>query len=230
MDDGVTNSAWDAYDTAIQTEVNAYNVKFQATAQTTGYKPVDWKLCKAMLWVESGGPASSAWTGRVMQIGNSGDPAIGVLRRGGEGSSSIMSIQLAADVKTDKIDTPTINLRAGIAYLFTRMAQWQEQSVNDPKDPTVRAHTVVPGDTLDGIAKREGTTVAVLTSMNSLNGPTIHSKQVLKFRKASIQRVISGWRDFTTGNIASRYNVGDLDYSAKLDYVLDLFKKLNRQP
>jgi hypothetical protein len=54
--------------------------------------------------------------------------------------------------------------------------------------------------------------------------------QSLKYKHASIQRVIVNWRDFTTTTVADRYNGGgDPDYAAKLVYVLDLFKKLNRQ-
>ena len=57
----------------------------------------------------------------------------------------------------------------------------------------------------------------------------LHAGDVLKYRKATRGREITGWRSFTTSNIADRYNGGgDPNYAAKLDYVLDLFTKLKR--
>ena len=86
VDDGLTNAAWDEYDEVIKQEVLDYNVRFG----TTSGLYVDWKLCKAVLWVESGGPSNAAWKGRVMQIGNPGDPAYAVVKAGKEGSALIM--------------------------------------------------------------------------------------------------------------------------------------------
>lgn len=229
VDRGVTDSAWDAYDATIQTEIAAYNLKFQ---KTPGYSAVDWKLFKAIVWVESGGPSSSAWTGKAMQIGVPGDPGLSALQRGDEGSVLIMSKQLAAEVKnsTQVGNDPALNIRAGIAYVFTRMCLSEFQSVTD--DPNVQNYTVTPGDSLSIIAKKVGTTVQVLEALNPDKKKMIHPKDVLKYKHASIQRVIVDWRDFTSmTTVADRYNGGgDPDYAAKLVYVLDLFKNLNRQP
>lgn len=230
MDDGITNAAWDTYDSRIQAEVTGYNVRFLPTVSQTDYRLVDWKLCKAIVWVESGGPSSTAWTARVMQIGNPGDPAINVLRRGAEGSSLIMSRHLAIEVKSGNIDNPVLNIRAGIAYLFTRLAVTDIQSVLNATDPRTYSYAVVAGDTLERIAEKVGTTVAALTSLNPSKAKIIRPKDVLTYRKASMQRVIVGWREFTTANVARYYNVGDPDYAAKLDYVLSLFTKLKRPP
>jgi LysM repeat protein len=228
VDRGVADATWDAYDTTIQTEVTAYNLKFQ---KSPGYSAVDWKLFKAIVWVESGGPGSSAWTGRAMQIGVPGDTGLGVLQRGDEGSVLIMSKQLAAEVKNSAQvgNDPALNIRAGVAYVFTRMCLSEFQSVID--DPNVQSYTVMPGDNLSIIAKKVSTTVQVLEELNPAKKKMIHPKDVLKYKHASIQRVITDWRDFTTTTtVADRYNGGgDPDYAAKLVYVLDLFKKLNRQ-
>jgi len=230
VDEGRTNAAWDAYDSAIQAEVTGYNFKFQPAASVTGYRTVDWKICKAIVWVESGGPSSSYWKTRVMQIGNSGDSAIDVLRQGKEGSLLVMSPQLAIEVKAGSINDPMLNIRAGIAYLFTRMAITDIQSIVDPKDSRVYSYTVAGGDTLERIAVRVGTTVAVLISMNPGKAQVIHPKDILNYQKASMQRVIVGWLAFTPMNIASRYNGGgDPNYAAKLDYVLGILRSLQRQ-
>src|SRR5690242_3911330 len=64
VDDGISNAAWDDYDTLIQAEVTDYNKRL---ATTPGFLKIDWKQFKAVVWVESGGPSSTAWTARAMQ-------------------------------------------------------------------------------------------------------------------------------------------------------------------
>ena len=49
--------------------------------------------------------------------------------------------------------------------------------------------------------------------------------QVLKYQKASRQKVIVGWKIITTSSIATNYNFGDSLYTKKLDYVLTLIRK-----
>jgi len=50
--DGITRAVgdikWDAWDCEIQMAVNEYNRHLMGTA---GYRPLDWKIIKAMLWV-----------------------------------------------------------------------------------------------------------------------------------------------------------------------------------
>src|ERR1017187_6078642 len=116
VDAGVTDAAWDAYDPAIQLEISGvYNLKFQ---KTPGYRAVDWQLCKAMVWIASGGPSSPAWTSRALQICVAGDPGLGLLYRGEDGSLLIMSGQLAADLKIPlQVGMgPVFNIRAAIAF------------------------------------------------------------------------------------------------------------------
>ena len=146
-------SAWDDYDQTIRTEVADYNQRFNSLP---GYVAVNWLLCKAMVWTESGGPASAAWKARAMQIGNPGDPAYAVITGGAEGSSLIMDSQLAADVKAKAIDEPTLNIRAGIAYLFTKMASFGQQPVIDVTDTQDHTYTVVAGVVCGRLRRRPG--------------------------------------------------------------------------
>ena len=223
VDDGLTNAIWDAYDAVIKAEVTAYNTKF---ANSPGYHKIDWKLIKAVVWVESGGPTSPAWKTRVMQIGNPGDPALAVLKGATEGADLVMSEQLKKDV-VGKINEPTVNVKAGIAYLVTRLAKSEFQSVLDAADTKTFEYTVVAGDSLEKIAQKVGTTVDVLKKLN----PTVkllQPKQIIVCRKAKLKRVITGWLPCDSVNIARRYNVGDPNYSAKLDYVMGLLEKLKR--
>ena len=110
-------------------------------------------------------------------------------------------------------------MQAGIAYLFTRMMKSQIDSVFDPGSPTPLPYVVVAGDSFDAIAKKVGSTIHALQITNP-SVRTLHPKQEILYRKATMKRVITGWLSFTTHNVGVRYNVGDPSYSAKLDYVL----------
>jgi hypothetical protein len=223
VDDGITNTAWDDHDKTVKTEIATYNTRFKDTPK---YTAVDWKQGKAMVWVESGGPSNAAWSGRVLQIGNPGDAALPVLEKAGEHSDLIMSAQLAKNVKlASEIQKPAVNIQAGLAYLFTRMAKFEYQSIITGS--TVETTKVKSGEGPEKVAQRVGTTVEVLKDMNPEMKKVLQIGQELKYKAAHMEWVISGWRDFTTANIAARYNGGgDPDYQSKLDYVLDLFTKL----
>ena len=84
--------------------------------------------------------------------------------------------------------------------------------------------TVQPGDTLDKISKARGTTLYVLKQLN----PTVHllhPGQILRFQKASMRKVITGWRPITPFTIAGAYNIGDPAYVKKLEYALTLIHR-----
>ncbi len=50
--------------------------------------------------------------------------------------------------------------------------------------------------------------------------------QVLQFQRASVQRVITGWRALTSGLLQMRYNGGgDPSYDKKIDYALRLVRQ-----
>ena len=218
---GVTDKRWDEYDSVIQREVANYNRRFSIG--------VNWLIPKAMVWVESGGPDNPAWKSRPMQIGNPGDPAYDVLKAGKEGSDVVMDATLSAAVKSAQINTPTVNLQAGIAYLFARMAKWEEKSIPDAKDPKVYTHTVVANDNLWSIAQKNGTTMDELKKMNPTAANMIKPGQVLSYHKAKMGMAMDSWRAWDSTTVASRYNVGDPDYAAKLTYLLSsIFPTLKR--
>jgi len=214
----ISDVAWDDYDAVIKKEVAHYKSKF---ATKPALPHVDWLILKAMLWNESGGPKQSAWKTRPLQIGNKGDPALDVLLQGKEGSHLVVDQTVIMDLKAGKINTPAINVRAGIAYLYTRMATFDHQSVRDPKDKNRYQHKVVGGDNLSKIAKKVGTTVDELVSMNPEASKMIHPGDILFYHKASIEMIIKGWRNFDVKTVAKRYNGGgDPFYEDKLNYIL----------
>jgi len=223
----INDARWDAYDATIQDEVTAYEKRFPALS-----KKVNWKFIKAMLWTESGGPDNAAWKARALQIGNAGDPAYNVLKSGKEGSDIIMTETLFKKVKSQSIETPTINIQAGIAYLYTRMSKSVIASVKDLKDTKEYAYKVVGGDSLDKISKKVGTTVFELRRLNPKASGIIRPGMDLKYVKASMKRTITGWRTFDAKTIAERYNGGgDPNYADKLTYIInDVLPKLVRKP
>lgn len=223
----IKDNRWDFYDTTLTTEVAAYETKFSALSNK-----VNWRLLQAMLWTESGGPDNPAWKTRPLQIGNAGDPAYSVLKSAGEGSDLIMSQTLANAIKTQSIDDPTLNIQAGIAYLYTRLATSAIISVRDLKDPKVYSYVVVAGDSLAKIAGKVGTTVEELRRLNPKASGVIKPKMELKYVKASMQRSITGWRTFDAKTVADRYNGGgDPEYANKLTYILEqIIPNLVRTP
>lgn len=220
VDDGKTNKEWGEYDATIKAEIEDYN---QRLASTPGFSKLDWRLFKAIVWVESGGPKNSAWKKRVMQIGNPGDKGYDVVKNGKEAASIVMSDTLKRDI-LGNIDDPKLNIRAGIAYAVSRLATSDVKSVDDPKDPKIYEHVVQKGENFDTIAKKVGTTVDSIKMQNPTVVPTLLKiGQKLKYRKASMKRVITGWTPATTSSLATKYNGGgDPNYKDKLDYVMSI--------
>ncbi len=224
FDDALTNPQWDQYDDLIRREIEEYNQRFKATP---GFRALDWNLAKAILWVESGGPGNPAWTSRAMRIADRGDPGFHVLRGGQESAPAIISDNLRMALSGD-INDPRINIRAGIAYLLTRLALSELQSVDDPINTKLRPYTVQAGDTWPAIAARGelGTTEQSLRQVNP--GVDLQPGITIQVRKARVKRVITGWRPANM-NTLSRYNGrGDVDFAAKLAYALALIPRLER--
>lgn len=88
--------------------------------------------------------------------------------------------------------------------------------------------TVKAGDSLDKIAKNNCSTIEVLKNLNP-TANILRPGQTLKYQKASVQRVVTGWRSLTTTSIALRYNSMQRypNYAKKLDFALDLIRKGN---
>lgn len=118
----------------------------------------------------------------------------------------------------------TYNVRAGIGYLLMRMARFEYRSVFGA-DPEVYEIGVKPGDSMDRMARAQGTTTETLRKLNP-TATVLRPGQVLKYRKASVQSVIAGWHPVSTTLIAQRYNGGrEPNYARKLDYALSLVRK-----
>lgn len=77
----VGDSKWNAWDCEIRMAVDEYN---RHLSGTSGYRPLDWQLIKAMIWVETGAE-SKKWRSNPIQIGNPGDPGLRSLLAGNEG-------------------------------------------------------------------------------------------------------------------------------------------------
>lgn len=208
------------YDAVIERIVSEYNTRL---ASTPDYVAADWKLIRAMAWVESGGPKGAQWNGRVMQIGNSGDPGFGALKKG-EGATPLVvapdTLAKLANPKAGDINEPFFNIEVGIAYLWVRLCKTDVGTIID--DPAVHDHTVGPkGEIASKLAQHEGTTLADLADSNpGVNLNRLKPGSVLHFHKSHNGRRIKGWMAFTTDNVARTYNVGDPAYAEKLRYVM----------
>ncbi|MDR5787329.1 MULTISPECIES: LysM domain-containing protein [unclassified Caballeronia] len=211
----VGDDRWNSWDNEVQLAVSEFNHHLIGNA---GYRPLDWRIIKAMTWVESGAN-SSEWKKKPMQIGVAGDPGLSALLSAKEGGDLILppawkSRLTVASVRAD----PLHNIRAGVGYLLMRSARFEYRSVLDGDSRTFDV-TVKAGDSLEKIAKAQGSTVDVLKSLNPAAN-ILRSGQILKCRKASIGQVITGWRPINSAMIANRYNGGgDSEYAKKFDYV-----------
>lgn len=142
-----------------------------------------------------------------------------------------------AKVPPDKRMDAVTSVEAGIAWLFHKAAKYEEVTVET--DPRELEHKVAPGDNLDTIAKTKQTTVDTLAKMNgwqyrvegnrvqvldSKGKPAIlKAGQVLKYKKAKRQWIISGWRSWDEAT--ARYNGGGVkDYAKE---VQGRYKKIN---
>lgn len=222
VDQSKTDKRWNDHDALITSTVNEFNARL--TAGRTGYRNLDWRLVKAMIWVESGGPGNLAWTTRPMQIGNPGDPGLSALLSGKEGGDLILTSALKLKLQQGA-STAGPNIQAGVAYLLMRAATFSCKSVPNALDKTVYEVAVKAGDNLEKIATAHATTVDMLKALNPGSGALIKPGQKLKYQKASVQQVITGWQPITTDFAARKYNVHDPMYRQKLDYCLSLTAK-----
>lgn len=216
----VGDAKWNVWDCEIQMAVNEYNRHLSGIA---GYRPLDWLLIKAMIWVETGAE-SKMWGSNPIQIGNPGDPGLKSLLAGNEGGDLIIPSAWKNRLTLSSATTiPAHNIRAGIGYLLMRMANYSIQSVPDT-DNTIHEVKVQTGDSIAKIAKANGSTIEIMQRLN----PAAHvlkPGQVLKFQKASLKKVIVSWKVISTTSIATTYNAGDKHYAKKLDYALALIRK-----
>ena len=159
-----------------------------------------------------------------MRIGNPGDPGLNALLGGHEGGDLIIPPTVRAGLSVSTAGSvPAYNIRAGVGYLLMRMANFVFKSVPDA-DTKIYDVTVKAGDSIDRIAKAQGSTPEVMKRLN----PTAHLLkvgQILKYQKASVQKVIAGWKPLTSASIQVRYNIGDPKYASKLDYALAAVRK-----
>lgn len=220
IDAAASDPAWNAYDAAIKRTVDKYNAHLKSAK---GFTALDWELVKAMLWTESGGPTQRAWATQPMQIGNPIDPGLASLLGGKEGGDLIMPADIASGLTLQNVRAdPEKNIQAGVGYLLMRAANFDYANIEDLTDP-VHEYKVVPGDSLDRIARQNGSTLGELYWLN----PGLHNLkigQVIKIRKARMTKVITGFKTLDNATVAKLYNHGDSRYAEKLAYCLKAMK------
>ncbi|XYJ12059.1 LysM peptidoglycan-binding domain-containing protein [Telluria sp. B2] len=222
LDKAVRDKRWSAYDCEITVTVDEFN---RHLLRTPGFKALDWKLIKAMLWTETGA-AIPEWKTKPMQIGVAGDPGLKALLSRTEGGELILPPTWQARLSFGSVTTiPSHNIRAGVAYLLMRMAYFEHRTVLAADAPTIEEVKVSPGDSLAKIARTRGSPPEILKRLND-GVSTLRVGQTLKLQKGRVEKVIAGWRPISTTMIAQRYNGGgDPNYARKLDHALALIRK-----
>jgi hypothetical protein len=222
-EDGIdkADDKWNAYDCDIRSAVGEYD---RHLSRTPGYVPLDWRVVKAMLWVETGAKVVD-WKIKPMQIGNERDPGMMALLGAREGGPLIIPPSFRAGLSASAVKSdPVVNIRAGIGYLLMRMANFAFQSVPD-SDARVYEVTVQSNDSIEKIAKAQGSTVEAMKKLNP-SVQMLKPGQALKYQKASIQKIIIGWKPITSSAIATYYNAGgDSLYGTKLNRALTAVNK-----
>ena len=216
----VSNAKWNAWDCDIQIAVNEYN---RHLAGIAGYAALDWKLVKAMVWVETGAD-SAEWKIKPLQIGVPGDPGLKAFLAGNEGGDLIVPKIFKDRLTTGSVQSiPVHNIQAGIGYLLMRMAIFEHRSIpND--DSRIYEIAIRAGDHLDKIAKSHASTIDILRKLNP-TANVLRAGQTLKLQKASVQRIITRWRHISPMSISQRYNGGgDSNYTKKLEFALSLVR------
>lgn len=221
IDKAVGNPKWNEYDCDIQVAVGEFN---RHLLDMAGYKPLDWKLIKSMIWVETGA-ANPKWRSNPMQIGVLSDPGLGDLLADDKGGEIILPPTIRQVLNRANATTiPHYNFRAGIGYLLMKAANFTFRTIPDA-DTAIYEVKVKQGDSFDRIAREQGSTIEILQSLN----PTLrvlHPGQTVKYRKAAIRKVVSNWDPITPNTIPALYNGGgDLLYQQKLNYVFPLLQK-----
>lgn len=212
---------WQMYDCEVKAALGEYN---RHLSSTPGYVAMDWMLIKAMLWTESGGE-NPQWKIKPLQIGVLDDPGMNAVLGDKEGGDLIMPPALRASINSHNMrSNPAQNIRGGIGYLLMKMANYAFKSIREPNAP-IEQTKVGPGETLERIARRVDSTVEVMRELNP-RANILHVGDVLKFQKAEVQKVITGWRPINLGNIAIKYNgKGDGRYLTKLEFAMGLVRK-----
>ncbi|MBI4749435.1 MAG: LysM peptidoglycan-binding domain-containing protein [Acidobacteria bacterium] len=210
---------WDKHDGIIQKIVAEMNQTFQAKHyDLLPFIPLDWKIIKAMIWVESSGPSwQSRYTGvkpapafygpRPIQFGNSGDPGLSVIRDGAEHSHLISSTELRNELK--KPMNAELCIRGGVALVFHYAAIYENTRIIDSQE--VRQDTVRKKDTLSKIAARNRTLVEEITQTSKISeNTTLQQGQTVWFRPAHREWILNGWKAWWVA--VTKYNGGGDPY------------------
>jgi hypothetical protein len=165
-----------------------------------------------------------------MQIGNPNDPGLASLLGGKEGGELIMPSDIASGLTEKNAGSePVKNIQAGVGYLLMRAASFKHEDAWDRNAP-ITEYKVASGDSIDRIAKRNGSTVGHLYWLNAGLEKEMDQHKPLKIGRplrvqaARSQKVISGFKSLDNATVAKLYNVGDSRYAEKLAYCLTKIK------
>lgn len=230
-----TTNMRNQYDDDIRQIVQMFNHYLEKKYPKSHYHDLDWRIVKAIIWIESG-HKHSAWRNRPMQIGNYGDPGLkallhlkkirlknGNFRIQSEGAELIIPPEYASNLTIENKEkirhNPQLNIQAGVAYLLMRHAKFSYKTVVD-NDSIEHIVVTKKGDNLNKIALTYHTTVGIIMQLNpGVNKSHLHIGTQLKYKKAILKKTIKSWTPITFSSVARKYNAkGDYLYRQKLRY------------
>ena len=181
------------FDNLVQNAVNEYQ-RFHTTH--SGYIGPSWKLMKALMWVEGGGPSQGKnWLMRPMQIGNTNDKGVDDVCTHAD-MLLIAPPEMRRNFSVAAIRTsPALNIQAALGLLHLKMA-------------VIRTSTAFgyPSDSKPQLQSS--------------------SSYLFTREKTQPKRYIAAWTPFCPVTIYQRYNVGDGAYARKLHYCLQLIESV----
>jgi|GEM_PF-4262656 hypothetical protein len=141
---------WSGYDGLIKKEVVDINNEI-ANKHFQDPNPLDWRMIKAMLWQESGGPdfnGGKEWKIWPMQIGRrKADTGIQDVISGRSHTDLFTTNELRKEMSTafhNHRMTPELNIKAAIIYLLGRRVKSENSvAVGPPEDP-IRVKNTTP--------------------------------------------------------------------------------------
>lgn len=228
LDKARDNPRFFELDKTIIDTVNTYN---KHLSNTPNYKPLDWKLIKAMILAESTSFETNAWRTRPLQIGNSGDPGLRSLLEGNEGGYLIIppAWQNGRLTISSALNNQTDNIRAGVGYLLMKAANRDIRRIEDPKGEILETSVTPTLNSAWKIAQAFGTTVDSLKEVNAKKKIYINNLQInqkIYYRKSSMRKVITGWKKIDKNTVYNLYNKNKKsNYSEKIDYAIEIKNK-----
>jgi hypothetical protein len=195
----LVDDRWSQYDKTVKDIVKSLNDRYKATP---GFKSLDWRWVKAMLWQETGAN-NKDWATKPLQIGKAGDPGLSVVKGGNDaterGKVKAVIPKDVSDAVNKGAITPELNIKAGVAYLYYRAAFPKLNLVTVDDNLTVKEYELGKDEYPSTVAGKLKTTVDVIMKDSGLTAESVKKlpkNAKIKYHPAHTEWQVSGWNDW----------------------------------